>query len=676
VRKYLWLVIGLLCPLTLLSQTNVLRQTGALTTTCSTANSTCSGTPGSALDILVGGPQAIGYPTALVSISGTYSGSTVFFEISDDGGTTYFPVLCVRTDSTKQENTEALANNSTIALDCPTPSAYRFRVRLSAITSGTVNVGITMSMSPIGTRGDSSVTAIQASGSNLHVDCDSGCSSSAGFADNSAFTVGITPVNPIGGLYDTGADPAISNGNAGRARIDSHSYLYTDCVVGCSGGSTTPSDAFANPTTAGLQFDLLAAFNGTTWDRLRVDSSKNLLVSVNAALPAGANVIGAVTQSGTWTVQQGNAPWSIVGTLTNNNAAPGANNLGVLPCLAGSSAPSNTTGDQVLLSCDLSGNIRVVIPGTVAISAASLPLPSGAATSANQCGASTPCEVSKDTSANSATDPIFAEPTDGTAAMGAMANFGTSPGAVKALNSNAACFVGTTACPTDGTAGVQAVGGHLGDNGSAATTNRAPVLPGIAESNMPSAATAGRDTALRTDLQGNGLMAQVPETSIASYKANKLGLAVAASATDIAVLPGNATNTVIVTGVKISCTQTTAGIVQLQLIQRTTADTSGTSAAMTAVKNDTSNASAVSAPLTYTANPTVNSTVGNYDAVWLGCMAAGTASPNDIYIWRPGMGQSIVLRGTAQQLAVNLNGATVTGGSFDITFEWMETTGL
>lgn len=134
-----------------------------------------------------------------------------------------------------------------------------------------------------------------ASGTPFPVTCVSGCSAAGAFTDNSAFTVGTTSVSNIGAYFTSGADPTLSTGNAGRVRMDSHSYLFVDCVVGCAGGSTTPADAFANPTTAGLQFDLLAGFNGTTWDRLRVDASKNLQVSVNAALPAGTNVIGAVT---------------------------------------------------------------------------------------------------------------------------------------------------------------------------------------------------------------------------------------------------------------------------------------------------------------------------------------------------------------------------------------------
>jgi len=51
---------------------------------------------------------------------------------------------------------------------------------------------------------------------------------------------------------------------------------------------------------------------------------------------------------------------TVAGNLTNNNAAPAANNIGVLPAVAAASAPTWTTGDQVLLSEDLSGNLRVI----------------------------------------------------------------------------------------------------------------------------------------------------------------------------------------------------------------------------------------------------------------------------------------------------------------------------
>src|SRR5271170_1341590 len=49
----------------------------------------------------------------------------------------------------------------------------------------------------------------------------------------------------------------------------------------------------------------------------------------------------------------------VTGTLTHNNAAPIANNFGVLPAVASSAAPTYNAGDQVLLSTDLAGNLRV-----------------------------------------------------------------------------------------------------------------------------------------------------------------------------------------------------------------------------------------------------------------------------------------------------------------------------
>jgi hypothetical protein len=57
-------------------------------------------------------------------------------------------------------------------------------------------------------------------------------------------------------------------------------------------------------------------------------------------------------------------PFSVQGTKTNNNAAPGANNIGVLPALANAAAPSYTDGDQVLLSVDTTGALRVSSSGT------------------------------------------------------------------------------------------------------------------------------------------------------------------------------------------------------------------------------------------------------------------------------------------------------------------------
>ena len=83
---------------------------------------------------------------------------------------------------------------------------------LSLTTAGALRVdgsGVTQPVS-------GTVTATQATGSNLHVVCDSGCSSSTAPADESAFSFGSTSQSPIGGVYQTTATSnALTNGQMG-----------------------------------------------------------------------------------------------------------------------------------------------------------------------------------------------------------------------------------------------------------------------------------------------------------------------------------------------------------------------------------------------------------------------------------------------------------------------------
>lgn len=58
-------------------------------------------------------------------------------------------------------------------------------------------------------------------------------------------------------------------------------------------------------------------------------------------------------------VTQSTSPWIVAGNKTNNNAVPGATNLGALSALANASAPTWIEGNLVLLSVDLSGGLRV-----------------------------------------------------------------------------------------------------------------------------------------------------------------------------------------------------------------------------------------------------------------------------------------------------------------------------
>jgi hypothetical protein len=135
------------------AQASDITGSAALTSTCSNANSTCDTAGVTNFNIgspfTVQGPQTLevsaqSYGLAQVSASGTYSGSTLNFEFSDDGGTTWYINTCTRTDTNLQETSEAIAANAFRAWDCGVGAATKFRVRQSAIGSGGPIVKITL----------------------------------------------------------------------------------------------------------------------------------------------------------------------------------------------------------------------------------------------------------------------------------------------------------------------------------------------------------------------------------------------------------------------------------------------------------------------------------------------------------------------------------------------------
>lgn len=90
-----------------------------------------------------------GYSVATVTISGTYAGVGYSFQFSDDGGTTWYPTSCARTDINLQVSSDVPPSNATRAYDCAVYAATNFRVAAATYTSGTANIGITLSSASI-----------------------------------------------------------------------------------------------------------------------------------------------------------------------------------------------------------------------------------------------------------------------------------------------------------------------------------------------------------------------------------------------------------------------------------------------------------------------------------------------------------------------------------------------
>lgn len=98
----------------------------------------------------------------------------------------------------------------------------------------------------------------------------------------------------------------------------------------------------ANELLTGCQFNTSpTTITSTNMSPVQCDNKGNTLVNLNTAIPTGANVIGAVTESGTWTMQPGNTanttPWlfKIMDAAGNSRGAnvDANNNLNVIPPL-------------------------------------------------------------------------------------------------------------------------------------------------------------------------------------------------------------------------------------------------------------------------------------------------------------------------------------------------------
>jgi hypothetical protein len=163
---------------------------------------------------VVGPMDVSNYNIATVTIRGTYAGVNVTFEASDDG-TNYFAVLAARTDTfTAASTSGVITANSSWAWDIPVGAFTHLRVRATAWTSGTANVGISaqsMPYEPCPTVGVSGTVTVSSSGTATTTPANV---TTTGATLSSAATTNATVMKAsAGNLYNvavsnTGASPA------------------------------------------------------------------------------------------------------------------------------------------------------------------------------------------------------------------------------------------------------------------------------------------------------------------------------------------------------------------------------------------------------------------------------------------------------------------------------------
>ena len=160
------------------------------------------------------------------------------------------------------------------------------------------------------------------------------------------------------------------------------------------------------------------------------------------------------------------------------------------------------------------------------------------------------------------------------------------------------------------------------------------------------------------------------------YMAASLAFTPGATPTDVATIFGSATKTVRVLRAWLSTTQNTAGTNTWLVIKRSTANSGGSSTNLDEVAVDSIQTAATATTLNYTSNPSLGATVGKLYSARVFSPAPATAGGDRMHIidfTNSGISRGIVLRGTAQGLAINFNGAALPAGlSVCVTFEWIE----
>lgn len=160
-----------------------------------------------------------------------------------------------------------------------------------------------------------------------------------------------------------------------------------------------------------------------------------------------------------------------------------------------------------------------------------------------------------------------------------------------------------------------------------------------------------------------------------TYSAAATAVIPAANTTDMFTITGSASKTVKIKRIVVTGTSNSDIDIELRLIKRSTANTGGASAVLTAVPHDSLNAAATAIVRSYTANPVLGTQVGVMVSLksQIGDNNGPSASIGLPLIESTAQKQDITLHGVNEVLAVNLNGAAKqTNQIMSFCIEWSE----
>ena len=189
-----------------------------------------------------------------------------------------------------------------------------------------------------------------------------------------------------------------------------------------------------------------------------------------------------------------------------------------------------------------------------------------------------------------------------------------------------------------------------------------------------SALTSGATTVTMSAGQGLPFASGLPQTRATYSAASLIGTG---ATTHFLVIAGSATKTVRILHAECSGVATGALGVTITAELDSAADSVDAGTALTAVPNDSTDVAASATIVKHTTSPTSGALIGLVRAGSLVLATAGTPVTNTSppLAWdfgvRPGE-QEIILRGVAQQFALNTNAAFGTGASVGCAATWTE----
>lgn len=220
------------------------------TGTFTNATQTNSITTGASID---------GYDTATVTIQGTYGIASGVFEVSDDGGTTWFIVQGSRSDSPIAETGYNSITNIARMWTISVQGCGIFRVRSTAVSSGTANIRISVSSAP---------TASQTIGQTPILPIDGASAQTATI--NNIISNPSTSTSIDVSVFNSGCVQVVSTGTGGtyifEGSMDNISFQTIPVFSGLI-ATGTPIIAAITATSSSLMYNFPISFK---YLRLRI----------------------------------------------------------------------------------------------------------------------------------------------------------------------------------------------------------------------------------------------------------------------------------------------------------------------------------------------------------------------------------------------------------------------